>query len=495
MDGRPIPGFYYDTVKKKYFQIQPDHLATPGSSHTRSFVRYEEEQSKRQRVEAQEFQRIARERVRPASIRTARNAYSVAFQAETGTLGRTSKREAMTKALVTGLRHETRAIQDPLFPAWPQRKGYWDDPFIDALCYDDTTSSAIVSRPTELQRDQYTLYAQQKFNQPCADHCSVIDAWGSSSCCSSLSLTPSRFLFVTSYGEGPSSQIRLLPLLPLGVPPPVQQSFGRYEPRVRPVADWNTIIAFGMQDTCVFNSASNDYLSPAGSSTATFLVAMSKKASVCTPTASSFNDWTYLHLRSDALCCDWQDAHVAALGTRRGDLVLWDTRVRDVDATAMAASPFSLTERRKCGTKKPRKSERKEESIMNLHCLRGGNQLVVRGGRGTAGLFDLRVLGNTMWRASQPTIGYELKRDEEEFVSTGFAVSEELEAVAIADNRGSVGIFGLKSGQRMGTIACPMEENTTPGPREPVSCLKWIERDGKDVLLGARGPDLAEWLW
>lgn len=31
MNGREIPGFYFDAAKKKYFKIHPDHIATPES--------------------------------------------------------------------------------------------------------------------------------------------------------------------------------------------------------------------------------------------------------------------------------------------------------------------------------------------------------------------------------------------------------------------------------------------------------------------------------
>lgn len=38
-----IPGFYYDKVKKKYFKIQPNHIAPTGSAYSRDSVKKDAE--------------------------------------------------------------------------------------------------------------------------------------------------------------------------------------------------------------------------------------------------------------------------------------------------------------------------------------------------------------------------------------------------------------------------------------------------------------------
>ncbi|CAK43735.1 uncharacterized protein An01g05680 [Aspergillus niger] len=48
--NREIPGFYYDPEKKKYFKIQANHKATPGSQYTQDSV-------KRKRVDQEKHQR------------------------------------------------------------------------------------------------------------------------------------------------------------------------------------------------------------------------------------------------------------------------------------------------------------------------------------------------------------------------------------------------------------------------------------------------------
>lgn len=34
-----VPGYYYDEVKNKYFKIQENHLAPPGSNHSREAIK------------------------------------------------------------------------------------------------------------------------------------------------------------------------------------------------------------------------------------------------------------------------------------------------------------------------------------------------------------------------------------------------------------------------------------------------------------------------
>lgn len=53
MDGRAIPGFFYDAEKKKYFKIQPNHVAPPNSKYSKEKVAISEERSSKRRRLAQ----------------------------------------------------------------------------------------------------------------------------------------------------------------------------------------------------------------------------------------------------------------------------------------------------------------------------------------------------------------------------------------------------------------------------------------------------------
>ncbi|KAJ5239415.1 hypothetical protein N7468_004034 [Penicillium chermesinum] len=59
-----IPGFYFDPEKKKYFKIQPNHIAPAGASYSRESVKRRRLEQKEKQKKAAFDQRIARERVR-----------------------------------------------------------------------------------------------------------------------------------------------------------------------------------------------------------------------------------------------------------------------------------------------------------------------------------------------------------------------------------------------------------------------------------------------
>ncbi|TKX27412.1 hypothetical protein C1H76_0249 [Elsinoe australis] len=70
MEGRPLPGFYWDKEKKKYFRIQPNHRAPAGAKHSVENVRKEEQATKKRKREHQRQAKVARETVKRAPILT-----------------------------------------------------------------------------------------------------------------------------------------------------------------------------------------------------------------------------------------------------------------------------------------------------------------------------------------------------------------------------------------------------------------------------------------
>jgi hypothetical protein len=75
MDGRDIPGFYYDKEKKKYFRIEKTHTALdPKSKHVVQNVRQEKRKEKYQRdawerATKRRAQTVARQYVRDPLLR------------------------------------------------------------------------------------------------------------------------------------------------------------------------------------------------------------------------------------------------------------------------------------------------------------------------------------------------------------------------------------------------------------------------------------------
>ncbi|KAJ5916193.1 hypothetical protein N7504_000208 [Penicillium tannophilum] len=68
MAPREIPGFYYDPEKKKYFQIQANHVAPPGASYSNDGVKRRRTEAKKEIEQEQITQRIQKEKVRKGGI-------------------------------------------------------------------------------------------------------------------------------------------------------------------------------------------------------------------------------------------------------------------------------------------------------------------------------------------------------------------------------------------------------------------------------------------
>ncbi|KAJ5924403.1 hypothetical protein N7466_008590 [Penicillium verhagenii] len=68
--NREIPGFYYDPEKKKYFQIQKNHVASgsSGSSYSNDAIKKKEQDEKKKKDRAQLENRIRKERVQKAGF-------------------------------------------------------------------------------------------------------------------------------------------------------------------------------------------------------------------------------------------------------------------------------------------------------------------------------------------------------------------------------------------------------------------------------------------
>ncbi|KAK5702814.1 hypothetical protein LTR97_003760 [Elasticomyces elasticus] len=63
-----IPGFYYDTEKKKYFKITANHAAPPEAKHSLSNVRREARETKKRKLDDRKRQKAAKQTVQRSRI-------------------------------------------------------------------------------------------------------------------------------------------------------------------------------------------------------------------------------------------------------------------------------------------------------------------------------------------------------------------------------------------------------------------------------------------
>ncbi|KAE8551797.1 hypothetical protein EYB25_005687 [Talaromyces marneffei] len=64
MNGRPIPGFYWDPEKKKYFRVQANHVAPAGSQYSKEAVKRRKLDNEQRQRQVAIDRRVRRERVR-----------------------------------------------------------------------------------------------------------------------------------------------------------------------------------------------------------------------------------------------------------------------------------------------------------------------------------------------------------------------------------------------------------------------------------------------
>jgi WD40 repeat protein len=76
MDGRQIPGFYFDPVKKKYFKIEPNHKAPPNAAYSEGNVKKQRVKEQIAEEERRDFKRRKRETV---VLRHAKNYFYQAY--------------------------------------------------------------------------------------------------------------------------------------------------------------------------------------------------------------------------------------------------------------------------------------------------------------------------------------------------------------------------------------------------------------------------------
>ncbi|KAK5730565.1 hypothetical protein LTR15_000502 [Elasticomyces elasticus] len=71
-----IPGFYYDTEKKKYFKITANHAAPPEAKHSLSNVRREARETKKRKLDDRKRQKAAKQTVQRSRVRRDALCYS-----------------------------------------------------------------------------------------------------------------------------------------------------------------------------------------------------------------------------------------------------------------------------------------------------------------------------------------------------------------------------------------------------------------------------------
>lgn len=172
-------------------------------------------------------------------------------------------------------------------------------------------------------------------------------------------------------------------------------------------------------------------------------------------------------------------------------------------------------------------------AVINIKVIDGGDRLVVAGLANEMCVYDLRMLKeetktirvgeghwalddddedgsegestgeNLTWRASytkkvkcpRPVVKFKYNNTVHPL---GMDVHAELGLVAAGEEDGNVGVWSLRSGERVRTLfpdQIGMRTGSVAEPRDLVKCLRFVEDDGPPRLMASVGSKIVEWAW
>ncbi|GAB7345200.1 hypothetical protein MBLNU457_3580t1 [Dothideomycetes sp. NU457] len=446
MDGRELPGFYYDPEKKKYFKIQANHVAPPNSKYSRENAAKEKERSrKRQKTEKYQAKKLT-QTVRRSPLLKSWNART--------TMGR--EHGLMRTPHIQQIRAEMFASQLQLVKKINKIK--CEDCGSQDFVYDfavDTAADGIVSAVGHAGKGtmEYTDMSDTRGHQhhfPIASFNSEITSVTVTSCrCAAVTTLCGKFFICKLPRPNSSGWI-----------------------------DWDNFMGgvsatFVPPETSLWSCASN----PIGN--ADLLVAVGSSDSPHAPsrghasiiTASGHLTVSAQHRSPHGLrCADWLDATVCMLGDTRGGITLWDSR------TAGTSLRFNTG-----------------RAIIGLRGMGNGSELMAAES-GALKLFDVRMpTTDTLSIAKQQArkqpvsrASFYMPMPEAKMPNAAFDVLPSARLVARRDDENTVGVYSLISGQRIKTLKT--EQSAV------IKRLRFLE-DNRDTLglWGCWGSDIATW--
>ncbi|ORY02179.1 hypothetical protein BCR34DRAFT_667752 [Clohesyomyces aquaticus] len=461
MNGREIPGYYYDEEKKKYFKIEAAHLA-PTSKYNADNIRKLTKDKKTEAQKSKRHQQIVKETVR-ASYKCLTSFEISSLQREIGHHARTSFSVqnhwpgAIASGLKTGIAiAETQPLYWDRDPSSGTLYLGYNDGSVRSLDRDTSTHHSLSnSQPSKLR-----CYNAMKFSSPINKLTSEI---------SSVHYLPlSRTLLVTSLGGERPAAIHLSN--PCIDPPGVAEQF-----TPRGIA---TIWTSSPRPHSLSESPINPSSIPAA---ALEIVAVAAQTTLMVLTLNEAGSWgseTALKLDTDILALEWLSPTSISLGCRNGSIYLYDTRSRG--STLILTHPTPITQIRRADD---------------------FTRLVCSGLSHTLFLYDFRM-------PQQKTSNRTLKRkrhrqrkdpDDKSFPSPsiplltfpysnrasmnlGLDVHAGVGLVAGMDEEERIVIWSLRSGQELRRFGCELKRGRIRG-----RCVRILEDEFGDGEVGVWG--------
>ncbi|GAB7354036.1 hypothetical protein MBLNU459_g4619t1 [Dothideomycetes sp. NU459] len=482
MDGREIPGFYYDPDKKKYFQIQANHVAPQGSKYSRDNVKREHEQS---RVRAfplrsvKPFWATEPPWIRQVTLLVFITVKSIQAMSK---MVNNSLQQKRKYSAALQQKKETQTVQRSKVLSSPAVAGItlWREQGASRIQNFDARSAALASQTQGAEllslkscescgmRDKIYDFAVDFASdaliwglgsqnhgrlQYVADQDAVFDLAAFRSDISSVCVTGLRTVMATSMSSYHPGNVFVAAL---------SESTG---PNDFPILDAPaaSYTMLGPEETSLWTSSPSppggrDFVAVGGSGQ-TYLLSADGR-----PTQ------TY-DVGEDVRSIDWLTPSVAVGGTRNRRVFLWDSR------TGGSSARFNH-----------------KSGVTAVRSLGDGSQVLVCGFAGMS-VYDVRMPTKLTLRsrgdrsASAPLLDLPFSTS---YPSNAMDVSPEAKIVATAADDNTVQLHSLASGKLIGSLGKP-DHSLVDGRIQRIRFLN--SYGGRPTLTVCQGSNLMEWSW
>ncbi|KAI9823337.1 MAG: hypothetical protein M1832_002561 [Thelocarpon impressellum] len=453
---RPIPGYYYDEEKKKYFKVLPHHVAPAGAAYSKENVKKQAQDSKRKREANQD--RSTRPRVQRSRVLQHALAGRVGLERELGQAPRfDASRSGAGEAYASGLegRHllELEGSEDEITT-------FTRDPLTGGIFAGVKNSST------------FSLVSAVPRTEASASPARLRTVFAPQSAVTSVNIGPTRTLVSTCLGDRSEATINLTKLVG-----PDQIVDNWLDVGVH-------VILRPHARTSVWTSACAPRSGTIAVGTGAGVILIHETPSAFAPqpaSLGSLSDWANRSIPapSDVLAIEFLTDAVFLAGMRDGAVESLDTREPRKRALAIR-HPSAVTHVRRVDE----------------------HRVVVNGLESSLRLYDLRYAHPPSPRPAylfptQPVLVYEHVNEYQ--VSLGCDVDADTGLLAAGREDGSVQLFGLHTARKVRAVrgaraGLPSCVHFSPATGAGQSGLGADERGPKGLFVGS-GPAVQEFEW
>ncbi|KAK4984855.1 hypothetical protein LTR50_006326 [Elasticomyces elasticus] len=440
MDGREIPGFYYDAEKKKYFKVVANHLAPQGAKYSHDGVKEERRKAKKRKLDEVTSSKRQVECVRRSRALLHPSTAGIALSRELGYHRRSETHDAQVAAFARRL--QERCVLDI-------SQGNDNDPQT-ILDFDTRSEDGVLvlgtNTPTWNSSSMLSLFTQSYEN------CDLIEFLPSRITSVSLMRPPGCRIITTTEGTHDANSV--MNYNSVHILGPTQIRLFSCELYNAGVHEPNTLL-----DAVACPFGDDDKIAVVGTE-----VSSVSSVSLSGPRSHEIET----RGRKPRVC--WLSRDIVVTGNESGEVILHDVRARDAALRFLHPNP-----------------------VAGLRPAGEHSRILVAGGPNML-LYDVRgALHNGRPLPGDGTPGAVLKFACRNYLNDQqavFDVSVPSSLVVARDDDNAVRLYSLLTGEVLRVLS----EADAPWKRVWFRRLRCIEsRDAGTTLMGCRGSRVLEW--